>query len=550
MSNEYTPLEMLYRWEKQKPDVVFLRQPVAGIWNEFTWSRVAHEVRSMATALQKLGVERGDRIAICSKNSAHWILADLAIMLTGGVSVPVYAHQQPESLNYILEHSSCKAIFLGKLDDGALIAKGIPQGLPRIGFPYELNIDVDYGWDDLVASHDAMVDSPVPDMQDIFTIIYTSGTTGLPKGVVHTYRAASYAASNTIAEFEITARERMVSFLPLSHVAERFMVELCSLYACGRIAFVESLDTFAQNIQDVQPTMFFAVPRLWVKFQMGILAKMPEKRLSLLLKVPVVGSLIRRKIKKGLGLSRARYIISGAAPLAEPVITWFAKLGIHIQEGYGLTENFAYGTINRKESITIGSVGVPMRGTELALSDEGEILFRSPCVMQSYFLEPEKTAEVLTAEGYLRSGDKGALLPGGQLKITGRVKEIFKTSKGKYVAPATIEGLLSENTHFEQICVMGSGMNAPVGLVVLSDLARGFDRLSLSRQFEGTLQKVNSKLEAHEKMSRLIVVKDPWTVEGGLMTPTMKIKRHLIEERYLEVISKSSSETEAVYWEN
>ena len=550
MLNETTPIEMFYKWEKERAFEVYLKQPVSGVWIDYTWMRVAKEARSMATALKKMGVEKGDKVAICSKNCAHWVMADLAIMLAEAVSVPLYPHQQPETTRYVLEHSESKVVFVGKLDDPDLIAAGIPDSVATVGFPYAGSIKPNHHWDELVEANSPLKENPVPRLNDIFTIIYTSGTTGLPKGVVHNYRAASFACGVSVTEFDMTTRDKVVSFLPMSHVAERFMVELASIYAGGLVAFVESLDTFTKNIQEIQPTMFFAVPRLWVKFQMGILEKLPEKKMERLLKIPVISGLIKKKIRKGLGLGEARYIISGAAPLAVPVLKWFAKLGIHIQEGYGLTENFAYGTLNRGDDIQVGSVGKSLSGGEVKVSPVGEILFRSPCVMQGYYKEPEKTKETLTDDGFLKTGDRGEFTADGHLKITGRVKEIFKTAKGKYVAPAPIEGLLLENTHIEQLCVMGTGLPAPVGLLVLSEMARTIDRSTLSRQISGTLEKVNQRLDPHEKMSQLIVVKDSWTVEEGLMTPTMKIKRHLVEKRYESLVATSVTRSESIYWEN
>lgn len=542
-----TPLERFYKWEREEPNRVFLRQPIAGVYTEYTWSRVGDEVRRMAQALKDLGVQPGDRVALVSKNCAHWFMADLAIMMSGAISVPLYPNQQAETTRYVLEHSESKLLFTGKLDDPKEVAAGIPADVKTIGFPYEGNITkVDYEWESLLAETAPLKKDHIPQLDDLMTIIYTSGTTGFPKGVVHTFRAASFAANHGCNIFDIGPQDRVVSFLPLSHVAERFLVEMTALFRCTTISFVESLDTFAENIKEVRPTIFFAVPRLWVKFQQGILQKLPQAKLDKLLKLPLISTLIKRKLKSALGLDQARLIISGAAPLPVPVMDWFDRIGLQILEGYGLTENFAYGCINRHNARLKGSVGVGLPEGEIKITDEGEIWFRSQAVMQGYYKEPEKTEEVLTADGYLKTGDRGSIDSNGFLKITGRVKEIFKTSKGKYVAPAPIESLLSENTHIEQLCVMGSGLPQPVAVCVLAEGAKQRNQQDLEQDFKATLEQVNSKLEAHERMKQLIVVDTPWTIEEGLMTPTMKIKRHLIEEKYKTFVDQSQHSKEPI----
>ena len=545
-----TPLTMFYKWEKEEKNRVYLRQPVNGVYTEYTWGEVANEARSMAAALVSMGVKPGDRVALASKNCAHWFMADFAIMMAGGVSVPLYPNQMADTTRYVLEHSGAKILFTGKFDDPKEMEDGIIPGVTTIGFPYKSSVisRVDHAWDDVVAKHAPIEGKTQHGLDDIMTIIYTSGTTGFPKGVVHTYRSVAFSAGQAGPLFDIGKSDRAVSFLPLSHVAERLLVEMTSVYYCTTISFVESLESFAKNIQEVQPTLFFAVPRLWVKFQMGILAKLPQKKLDKLLKIPVVSGLIKTKLRKALGLNQARLIISGAAPLAKPVMDWFDKIGLEILEGYGLTENFAYSSINRPDKRRKGTVGVGLPNSGLSISERGEILFKSPAVMQGYYKEPEKTAEVINEDGALMTGDKGTVDADGFLKITGRVKEIFKTAKGKYVAPAPIEGLFAENTNIEQLCVMGNGLTQPVAVLVPSEEARQLEPSALKKDFLLTLDRVNKKIESHEKMKQVIVAKEPWTVEDGMMTPTLKIKRHQVEARYQKLASEGGGET--VIWEH
>lgn len=529
------PLERLALWIEKCPDAVWLNQPVNGQWHEFTWAQVDDQARRMAAALQALGCVQGDRVALLAKNCAEWIIADLAIMFAGLVSVPLYPLQSPESIDYVLRHAQCKVIILGKLDDPAKLEPGIPAEVIRIAMPYP-TLAAQYAWQALLAEHLPLRDGYVQSPEAMLSILYTSGTTGQPKGVMLSARAFAYAGSQSVKELQITEQDQYFSYLPLSHAAERFLVEMTALYSGGRVAFVESLDTFASDLRHVRPTVFFSVPRLWTRFQQGVLEKLPQAKLALLLRIPLIGTLLARKIRKGLGLDRARILVSGAAAIPPALLEWYQAIGMTICEGYGMTEHMAYGCFNRPGQVRFGTVGRPMPGNELRIADSGEILLRCPSLMLGYYLEPEKTAEAIS-DGWLHTGDKGEVDATGYLKITGRVKDIFKTSKGKYIAPAPIEGEIAKNLWVEQVCLMGSNMDQPLALIELSPAARELDRQHLAAELLQTLQQLNAQLAAHERLSHFVVVRDAWTVDNGCMTPTMKIRRNVLEARFADQLT-------------
>jgi len=555
-SNTYpTPLEMVYGWVRKSPDFVFLHQPVNGQYREFTWRDVDDQMRCMASALRGLGFEKGDRIAVLAKNSAEWFIADYAIQLAGLIMVPLYPMQNADSVEYIMKHSGSKAIIIGKLDDPGTLEPGIPDDVIRIGMPYDIDMQrIDHQWNDLLAANEPFAESPVHDADDLMTIIYTSGTTGNPKGVMHTYGSFSFGAYNSVKAFNLDETDRGLSFLPLSHIAERLMMFGTATYSGASIWFVEGMDTFQQNISDARPTVFFSVPRLWKKFQEGILAKMPEKKLEKLLRIPIVKGVIRNKVQKALGLDQAKLVISGAAPIAIGLLEWYKKIGIVINEGYGMTENLAYGpAINAPGAVRFGTVGSikVLPDNEVKITDSGEIIIRSPSLMKGYYLEPEKTAETIV-DGWLHTGDRGEISSDGYLKITGRLKDVFKTEKGKFVQPSKIESLLAGSPLIEQICITGSGHSQPLALIVLSDTAHALlpaGKEELATELLDLAKSINEHLEHHEILDRLFIVSKPWAPENGMLTPTLKIKRNVIESTYDPLMEKYRDSKSRVVWE-
>jgi len=527
-----TPLAAFLTAVKQQPHKPYLRQPLNGVYQDFSWSQVAQNAKNIAYQLKKQGISPGDKVAIWSKNCAEWITADIAIMMAGAISVPLYPGQSKANVHYVLEHSEAKVMFVGKHDNDQDVIDSVPSDFSVIGFSYYSG-PTQFDWNQLVAikaPDDYMIHEPKLD--DVMTLVYTSGTTGQPKGAVHTCRSFAFSSNNGVEQINTGSNDRALSFLPLAHVAERIIVEGQSFYAWFTISFAESLDTFGDNLASVRPTLFFAVPRLWAKFQEGILSKVGgQKKLDRLLSIPLLGRFVARKIRVGLGLNDAHICASGASPIPRSLIDWFDRIGIEIVEGYGMTENLCYGTFNKTGDRKIGSVGKPFYQNEVKISEKGEILFKSQALMQGYYKEPEKTAEALV-DGYYHTGDKGHVDADGFVHITGRVKEIFKTSKGKYVAPAPIEGLLTANVFIDQACVMGNGRSQPLAVIELSDTARSSDNITVQADIEQHLAKVNRDLEHHERLDCIVISQSIWTVDSGMITPTLKIRRESVESLY------------------
>ena len=538
-----SPLEMLYKWEKEKPNEIFLSQPINGVWHNWTWQEFADEVRKMATYLKQLNLPSESKIGLLSKNCAHWLMTDMAIMMSGHVSVPLYPNLNAETLSKILSHSETKLLFVGKLDNYNEMKEGVPHEIPCITFPfYSENYPK---WDDLLKNISPLKEDIIRNPNELATIIYTSGTTGVPKGVMHKFFNFSFATTNAVNIIPLK-EESFFSYLPLCHIAERLLVQMGSLYCGGRVSFVENLDTFAKNLSDVSPTIFLGVPRIWTKFQQGILSKIPQKKLTLLLKIPIISTIIKNKIKKNIGLVNANNVFTGAAPTPVSLIKWFVHLGINIQEAYAMTENTCYSHVTLKNNIKIGYVGKPLPLCEVKLSSRKEILIKHDALMDGYYKMENETSQTIV-NGWLHTGDEGYIDDEGFLKITGRVKDLFKTTKGKYVAPSPIEMKISANKNIEQVCVVGDELPQPIALLVLSERGKSTLREDLKISLNSTLDNMNSMLENHEKIHNFIVLDQPWTVENKLLTPTMKIKRNLIEKKY-SIFYKDWYDKESIFF--
>ncbi|MDT6917736.1 AMP-binding protein [Pseudomonas atacamensis] len=544
------PLDVFYEREARHPRQRFLVQPIGGGQVEtLTWADVGHQARCAAHWLRARELPPGSHIALISKNCAHWIIADLAIWMAGHVSVPLYPNLTAESVAQVLTHSESALAFIGKLDDWVGMAQGVPTGLPTISLPLHPPGEFDYSWADL-QSCSPIQDDPRPAAEQLATIIYTSGTTGLPKGVMHSFANLGFATSRGTQLFGLNENDRLLSYLPLCHVAERMFVELASIYTGQTVFFAESLETFITDLQRARPTAMFGVPRIWTKFQMGVYSKIPAQRLDFLLGLPFIGKRVGHKVLAGLGLDALRVALSGAAPVPQTLLAWYQKLGLDVLEVYGMTEGCGYSHICLPGRYKQGWIGQPCPEVEVRIDESGEVQVRSQANMLGYFKEPQKTAETLTADGFLRTGDKGEQDSEGRLRLTGRLKEIFKTSKGKYVAPAPIENRLAVHSRIEQVCVVGDGLSAPLGLCVLSTVNQQEPRASLHASLEKLLEEVNAALDKHERLHRLVVVKDYWAVDNGFLTPTLKIKRNVIEDRYGARFEEWSARSEAVLWQD
>lgn len=542
----YTSLpERLYHWEQNAPDRVWLRQPRNRQWQEWTWRQAGQEARRMATYLKQQNFAPGSRVALYAKNCAEWIISDLAIMLSGLVSVPLYPGQSASSMRYVMEHSDSQLLIIGDADDFTAIEQAKPDGIQTLAID-RCRIDCDISFAEIQAAYEPMNESPIPDLDTMFTIMYTSGTTGNPKGVMHLYRNAAFSIVNMMERNQRTEADRFVSYLPLSHAAERIVIEVQSLYCGAPISFIESLDTFVEDLREIRPTLFFSVPRLWKKFKEGVESKISPNKLKLMLKVPFLSSVIKKKVQQQLGLASVDMFITGSAPVPLDVQQWYLKLGMPLQDGYGMTENFIYGCMCEGDPIP-GSVGKTMDNCELKISDEGEVLFKSEALMKGYYLEPEKTAEVLR-NGYYHTGDTGYLDDDGNLYLTGRLSETFKTSKGKFIRPAVLENQLGDIGELGQMCIMGHGMDQPVLLAGLSEAGQVMSVDEVRASVESAINAINQQLPAHEQMHQVLVVSDEWTPDNEMLTPTLKLKRNVIGNHYKSAV-ESLRDKKGVFFE-
>jgi len=546
-------LEAAYDQERNNPDRVYMTQPVGGGRTvDYTWGQTMDQARRMAAYLRSLELPQNSNIALISKNCAHFIICDLAIWMAGHATVALYPTLNADNVRWILGHSDSRLVFIGKLDDWDTMKDGVPAELPKIALPLAPPTDFPK-WDDVIARHEPITDNPCPAPDQIALIAYTSGTTGRPKGVMHSHASASIPAQQGVREYGTGPNDRVLSYLPLAHVMERAAVDCASFYNGGHIYFGESLETFAADLRRARPTIFISVPRLWLKFQLGVFQKFPEKKLERLLKIPIVRGIVRRKVLEGLGLDQVRFAVSGSAPIPAELIEWYDRLGLHILEGYGMSEDFAYSHASRAQKRKCGYVGAPWADVQTRISEEGEILVKSPGNMVGYYKEPEMTAACYTEDGYFRTGDRGEYSPEGLLRITGRVKELFKTSKGKYVAPAPIENLLNTDSHIELSCVSGLGRPACFAVVQLAEELRGKVqdpalRNEVSSSLEKLLDSVNRQVESYEQLQFLAVVRDDWQTANNFLTPTLKIKRDVIESTYAPYLDDWYGSGQKVIW--
>ncbi len=522
-------------------------QRTGGAWQPVSSDEFGRRVRSCAAGLASLGIARGDRVAILSYNRLEWAVADYACQLLGAVDVPIYSTLPADQCAYILQDCGARAIFVENADQAAKV-RGKVEHL--IAFdPADGTISFA---DFLTRGKD--VPAPAIDPDDLATIIYTSGTTGVPKGVMLTHRNL---VSNTIASgsaFDVTPNDAILSFLPLSHSFERIFDYLFFWWGAS-IAYAETVDKVAENMLEVKPTIMAAVPRfyekVYSKIRKSVADQKPWKRglfewargvgasaaecfrhgrplpFGLRFRYGLANLLVLNKLAGRVG-GRIRFFVSGGGALSREVAEFFHSIGLPILEGYGLTETSPVLTVNRLGATRLGTVGPAIPGVELKIAADGEILARGPNIMKGYHNRPEETAQVIQ-DGWFLTGDIGEIDAEGFLKITDRKKDLFKTSGGKYIAPGPIEGRLKLFPRVLNAIVIGDRRKFPSALIVPT---RGATKAEIAKDVET----LNASLAHHEQIKRFELIEVDFSIEGGELTPTMKVRRRVVEQKYRALI--------------
>jgi long-chain acyl-CoA synthetase len=548
------PLQRIYQNERERASSMFLTQPVRGTVREWTWSEAMGEARRVAAYLKAQNWPSGSRIAILSKNCAWWIMTDFAIWMAGHTSVPIFPSLSDAAAGAILSQSEPVACFLGLLDRTPAVEDAPLARLQRICFPGSPSSAETVGWEEILEREKPLEASPVREPGEIATIIYTSGTTGEPKGVMQTFQSLALMAKSMLPALEKAdnAEDRILSYLPLAHIAERAIVEMNCLYLPLHIFFAASQETFLADLRRAQPTIFFTVPRLLVRFQQGVFEKISPGRLALLLHIPIVRGVVRKHILKALALDSVRLAASGSAPLPVDVLAWYRSLGLNMVEGYGMTET-GITHVPLPGKVRAGYVGNASAYADTRISRDGEVEIKGPMNLAGYYRNPSLTKACFTPDGYFRTGDRGEIDAEGRLRIVGRLKEEFKTSKGKYVIPAQIEKELDRSGLFAAVCVLGSGRTGPFAVAVLSPEKQGLSQsdgtqAAIEEEIKEELRRVNQRLEYYEQLRFLVIARQPWTVDNGLLTPTLKVRRARIEELFTPLFDAWERSAKTILW--
>jgi long-subunit acyl-CoA synthetase (AMP-forming) len=541
---------MILKWAEERPNEVYLKQIINREFVEFTYADVADKALRLVSALRALGAKPGDKVALISKNCAEWFICDLAMMLGDYISVPIFPTAGSDTIEYCLNHSGSQHIIVGKLDDNEAVIeamKAIPN-IVSIALPYSSAPKCQYEYQELIKQYPPTTERAQHNDDKLMSLVYTSGTSGQPKGAMLTYGAFTWSVRQLIDLIQIEDEDRLFSYLPLAHITERVYIFGTSIQGGVQTAFPESLDTFIEDVRMHRPTFFISVPRLWTLFQQRILDKLPQRKLNLLLKIPFVNSIVKRKIADGLGLDKARILGCGSAPVSPSLLSWYHQVGLNITEAWGMTESFAYSTINYPfRADKIGTVGNAGPGVQIKIAEDGEIHVLSKGLFAGYYNNDIATKESFDNEGWLHTGDIGSIDSDGYLSIQGRKKDTFKTAKGKFVAPVPIEKKLFEYSRVEMMCMIGLGLPAPILLVVPHAFPH-FDRSRYERTTEKIIKRINSEVETHEQIKGVLMIKEPWSIANGVLTPTLKIKRHVLEKKYHE-IGQNWPKDQLIVWE-
>ncbi len=572
---------------------VFLREKKLGIWESWTWTQTGQAVREMALGLIELGLQPGDVAAILANTRLEWLLADLAIQSAAGTVNGIYPTDAPSQVQFLCEDSRARIIFVEddeQLDKVLEVQPQLPllqwivvmntQGLERFEHPMLLSLE-QLRARGLASTQRLEATLALVKPEHLAILVYTSGTTGKPKGAMHSHAGLVYAMRASSTNLPQAEADERICFLPLCHIAERMIGAYGCLLSGATLNFVESPDTFAENVREVAPHVLFAVPRVWEKFYSGVRISVSEATKlqqlaygwaikvgmqvadcvlgekpvppSLKLQFRLADALVLGNVKRLLGVHRARALLSGAAPISPDLIKWYLALGIPMLEGWGMTETCAYGALTQPDTIQPGSIGRAAYGVEMKIDPAtGEILTRGPHLFKGYLNAPEKTAEVIDRDGWFHTGDVGTVDDKGRYRITDRMKDIIITAGGKNITPSEIENQLKFSPYVTDAVVIGDRRAYLTALVMLDqenceryaqehDIPfSSFATLARAPQIRTLIQtevdRVNREFARVEQIKQFRVLETQLTAEDEELTPTMKLKRNFVQKKYAQLI--------------
>ena len=584
---------MFWNGVEKRQDDVWLRQKEFGIWRSWTWRQAGQAVRELALGLTALEFKVGETAAILANTRVEWMLADLAILSAGGVANGVYPTDAASQLAYLCEDSSTSILFVEdeeQLDKALEVRADLPKlkhiivmdmtGLQQFADPMVMSFDA-------LRTLGSVPGNFAPQLleqriasrgeKDLAILVYTSGTTGKPKGAMHSHHGLITSLRNLSVAYPLTKHDQRMCFLPLCHIAERMLGAYSSIYNGAVLNFVENPDTIPENVREIQPTVFFAVPRVWEKFYSGVvitlkdsgklqqlayawsigvgqeiaervLAQQPET-LGLKIKFAIARLLVLDNVRKMIGIHKARYLLTGAAPIAPDLIRWYLSLGLPMLEGFGMTETTAMGSAQPIDRMKPGTIGKPSYGCEMRIDPEnGEILVRGSNVFMGYLNLPEKTAEAIDADGWLHTGDVGMMDADGYLKITDRMKDIIITAGGKNITPSELENELKFSPYITDAVVIGDKKPYLTCIIMIDQeniekFAQDNDvpfsnYTSLTRSeavqvlIQDDVNRVNKKFARVEQIKKFWLLDVQLSAEDDELTPTMKLKRQLVQTKY------------------
>jgi len=579
-----TVLEIFEATAHAQADRPAMARKRGGTWERTTWRGYRDAVRQTARALVATGVKPGQGVVILAFNRPEWYVANLAAIAVGARPAGIYTNSTPEQCRYVTEHAEAAVAFVENRDalDRLQGAGGRPNGLAAVVLMDGAPEPGVLAWNDFLArgdaSHDAEVErrTAAAKADDVATLIYTSGTTGTPKGVMLTQRNLAFIAEKAQEILPVGAGDRIISYLPLSHIAEQVVSHLLSLATGACVHFAESLEKLPENLREVRPHIFLGVPRVWEKIQAGIQAAGAQasplrRRIAAWAKgVGLTGGtadqegrprpwsyglaerLVFSKVRARLGFDEARMLVVSAAPIAKETLDYFQSLGLPIMEVYGMSECTGPTTMSVPKRYRLGRAGFAIPGTELRVAEDGEILMRGPHVFKGYYKNEEATRETLDAEGWIHSGDVGEIDEDGFLRVTDRKKELLITSGGKNIAPQHLEGKLKQIAAVSQAVAVGDRRSYVVALLTIDPLrvaaeaekakspARTPDEAARCPVFkayvEAQVEEINKGLARYETIKKIALLPKELSVETGELTPTLKLKRRVILERHRETI--------------